>query len=257
MTFMSLRSPAELWSGRFGRERLPAEADIPRHRHLASFATVVVSGSIEQVCYAGRMVVRAGEMIVHPTLDTHADILPSGGAEILRLPWPAEQGLGGMHRLRDADAIVRAAEIDVNHASRLALAEVGPHGLRRAPHLDWPDVLADALAGAGLRSISDWAASHGLARETVSRGFSKTYGVSPMVFRAELRARSAWFRTILTTDRLADIAADAGFADQAHMTRAVRALTGCTPGYWRSRREHLPGVRPADTVGCKEPQRVS
>jgi len=31
---------------------------------------------------------------------------------------------------------------------------------------------------------------------------------------------------------LAEIAAVAGFADQSHMTRAVRALTGQTPGDW-------------------------
>jgi transcriptional regulator GlxA family with amidase domain len=32
---------------------------------------------------------------------------------------------------------------------------------------------------------------------------------------------------------LARIAAEAGFADQAHMTRALGALTGRCPGHWR------------------------
>jgi AraC-like DNA-binding protein len=32
---------------------------------------------------------------------------------------------------------------------------------------------------------------------------------------------------------LADIAADVGFADQAHMTRVVRQLTGLTPQRFR------------------------
>ncbi|HEY9013225.1 MAG TPA: AraC family transcriptional regulator [Devosia sp.] len=249
MTFMSLQSPVELWKGRFGREWLPAEGHIPRHRHLNAFATVVVSGCVEQICYAGRMVVRSGELIVHPTLDTHADNLRSNGADILRLPWPIEQGLGGTHRLSDADAIIRTAETNVTHAARLAFAEVARHGVERAPQHDWPDMLAEAMTGGHLDSVAGWAASQGLARETVSRGFRKAFGVSPVAFRAELRARAAWFKSVFTTDRFADIAAEVGFADQAHMTRAVRALTGSPPGYWRRRRERLPGYYLTGIVG--------
>jgi AraC-like DNA-binding protein len=32
---------------------------------------------------------------------------------------------------------------------------------------------------------------------------------------------------------LADIAAETGFADQPHMTRAITALTGVSPRAWR------------------------
>jgi AraC-like DNA-binding protein len=34
---------------------------------------------------------------------------------------------------------------------------------------------------------------------------------------------------------LAAIAAECGFADQPHLTRAVASLTGCPPGFWRRR----------------------
>lgn len=33
--------------------------------------------------------------------------------------------------------------------------------------------------------------------------------------------------------RLADVAADAGFADQSHMTRVFKRVTGVTPGDFR------------------------
>jgi AraC-like DNA-binding protein len=41
-------------------------------------------------------------------------------------------------------------------------------------------------------------------------------------------------RAIRTTDAsLVDIAAQFGFADQAHMTRSVKNLTARCPGAWR------------------------
>ncbi|MEO7735173.1 MAG: helix-turn-helix domain-containing protein, partial [Kofleriaceae bacterium] len=82
-------------------------------------------------------------------------------------------------------------------------------------------------------SLAGWAAQHGVARETVARGFAAAFGVSARQFRAELKAREAWLRIVRTPDSLAAIAAAAGFADQAHMTRGVRALTGAAPAAWR------------------------
>jgi AraC-like DNA-binding protein len=69
----------------------------------------------------------------------------------------------------------------------------------------------------------------------VSRGFAKVYGTTAASFRAEIRSRFALRQIIRTGVSLVEIAAYVGFADQAHMTRAVRALTGATPTYWRSK----------------------
>ncbi|MEO1086944.1 MAG: AraC family transcriptional regulator, partial [Acidobacteriota bacterium] len=35
---------------------------------------------------------------------------------------------------------------------------------------------------------------------------------------------------------IADIAVEAGFSDQSHLTRAFKAAFGITPGAWRRRR---------------------
>ena len=74
---------------------------------------------------------------------------------------------------------------------------------------------------------------NGLARETVSRGFAAAYGATPSVLRAELRARFAWLRITRGSDGLCNIAADTGFADQAHMTRWIHRITGAPPAAWR------------------------
>jgi AraC-like DNA-binding protein len=106
----------------------------------------------------------------------------------------------------------------------------------------WSDELAAALAIDSSLRIADWAETAGLSREAVSRGFRAHYGTSPARFRTELRARSAWARISGDSEPLAVIAHDLGFADQAHMTRAVKWLTGSSPGEWRVRSPlfHIP-----------------
>jgi transcriptional regulator GlxA family with amidase domain len=81
--------------------------------------------------------------------------------------------------------------------------------------------------------LSAWAEVKGLARETVSRGFAAAYGITPSVLRAELRARTAWLQITRGSDCLCGIAADTGFADQAHMTRWIHRITGAPPAAWR------------------------
>jgi transcriptional regulator GlxA family with amidase domain len=71
-------------------------------------------------------------------------------------------------------------------------------------------------------------------RETVSRSFTAAYGVSARRFALELQTRAAWLRIVRTREPLVAIANATGFADQPHMTRCVRALTGAPPSIWRS-----------------------
>ena len=160
------------------------------------------------------------------------------GATILRLPWRDAGDLGGVYPLADVDAIARAAERDPREAAWLARTQRS-RAARRGPATDLPDQLAADLAAGAVTSLAGWAAQLGVSRETASREFSAAYGVSARRFRAELKARAAWLRVVRTRDRLADIAAATGFADQAHMTRSIRALTGGSPAAWRRDRRVL------------------
>jgi AraC-like DNA-binding protein len=116
--------------------------------------------------------------------------------------------------------------------------EPAPPGREPAPtgEVDWPDLLAFDIRHRRVTHLSEWAASMGLALETVSRGFARLYGVGPARFRGEWRARQAWLQIVGTRDALIRIAAVAGFADQAHMTRSIVELTGAPPSFWRRRR---------------------
>jgi AraC-like DNA-binding protein len=213
-----------------GRERWSAGTRIPRHRHASAYAAVALSGGYEECGSAGRFRVSAGYVLLHGAFDAHLDRF-AGACEILNLPLDDVAFAFTIGRIRDADAIARLAERDPREAAASLLDQLTP--AVRGPR-DWQEALASALLnGPGLR-LDVWAETQGLAQATLSRGFARVFGVSPRVFRAEVRARRA-VTALATTDLpLARIASAAGFADQAHMTRAVSALTGLPPGRLRS-----------------------
>jgi AraC-like DNA-binding protein len=106
----------------------------------------------------------------------------------------------------------------------------------RAGEDDLPDRLAVDLRDDAQISLAAWAEGEGVAPRTLRRQFGQIYGTSPLAFRARARARRAW-QLIMTSDlTFASIAYDLGFADQAHMSRAVAGLSGRPPRQWRAAR---------------------
>lgn len=217
-----------------GIETLPCSFSLPRHRHLRAYATIVLRGCFEESGYAGRIRATAGDLLIHPSMDCHANQMVSAGVKLIRLEWSETNGAAGLYYLDQLDELACFAEKDILQAT-LLLQRAVRRGLPASSGRknDWPDLLLADLAGNSSLEIGAWAETHGLARETVSRGFAAAYGVAPSVLRAELRARNAWLRITKGSDGLSRIAADTGFADQAHMTRWVHRITGAPPTAWR------------------------
>jgi AraC-like DNA-binding protein len=167
-------------------------------------------------------------------MDCHANRMVSAGVKIIRLDWPDASRIDGLYHLENVDELAQTAEKDVGDATLLLERLLSERRLQSpGKKNDWPDLLLEDLAKSVSTSIGMWAATNGLARETVARGFAAAYGVAPSVLRAELRARAAWLRITRGSDRLCEIAVDTGFADQAHMTRWIRRVTGAPPAAWR------------------------
>jgi AraC-like DNA-binding protein len=217
-----------------GIDTLPHSFSLPRHRHLHAYATVVLAGSFEESGYIGRIRATTGDVLIHPALDCHANQMVSAGVKLIRLDWPDASGIGGLYHLRDVDELARIAEHDVIDATLLLKRVLRENGLSSPGQKnDWPDLLLADLARNASTEIGVWAEVNGLARETVSRGFTAAYGIAPSVLRAELRTRAAWLRITRGSDCLCRIAAETGFADQAHMTRWIHRVTGAPPAAWR------------------------
>lgn len=83
--------------------------------------------------------------------------------------------------------------------------------------------------GGGRLSISDLATMHGIDERTVRRDVKESTGLSPKALSMVLQFHRAL--RLLRDVGLdpASAAAEAGYADQAHMTRMFRKLGGFTP----------------------------
>jgi len=80
--------------------------------------------------------------------------------------------------------------------------------------------------------VRDVAAACGLSSSAFARLFRITFLRSPQAWQADRRIDAV--KGLLDTDvSLADAALQAGYSDQASMSRAFRRLVGASPGAWR------------------------
>jgi AraC-like DNA-binding protein len=205
---------------------------LPRHVHEVGFATIVLSGGYVEAGDTGRHRARPGDALIHRPYEFHLDRFDRDGAEVLIVPLLAERFACATGRLRDVDAIARFAESDAFAAGEAIREQLDPMPVALP---DWPDMLARDLREDPGLSLSEWGAAHGLSAGTISRGFGQLYGVAPATYRLLQRTHRAIRAIMGSRTPLAVIAQNCGFADQAHMVRSVRRVTGLAPGTLRDR----------------------
>ncbi|MFI6919423.1 DUF6597 domain-containing transcriptional factor [Nonomuraea spiralis] len=152
-----------------------------------------------------------------------------------------------IHELRDrrvpltalpALAALTVPALDEAPSDRLAVMRAAVLArLREAPG---PDPAAPAIAGALRmgRSVRDVAWTLGLSERQLHRRSVASFGYSPKTLQRITR-----FQRALTLARTglppADVAARAGYADQAHLSHDVKRLSGVTLGRLLSPVRHL------------------
>jgi AraC-like DNA-binding protein len=116
----------------------------------------------------------------------------------------------------DHRVAARVRELIRASVGEVSTGELGPGGLR-----------------AGELTADDLAAAAGCSRYAAYRAFTQAYGLAPSDYQRQLRVQAA--RRLLGADVApARAAAEAGFADQAHLTRWFRRYYGVTPGAYRA-----------------------
>ncbi|MDD2058016.1 AraC family transcriptional regulator [Pseudomonas sp. GD03860] len=81
--------------------------------------------------------------------------------------------------------------------------------------------------------LEDIGAAAGLSTSYLIRAFKQQFGLTPHAYLLDQRVQYA--RAQLRRGRLiAEVALEAGFADQAHLQRAFKRLLAATPGHYRS-----------------------
>jgi AraC-like DNA-binding protein len=165
-----------------------------------------------------------------PLLAVGARFHPGAAPELLRLPaWE----LLDRHAPLDALRPALAAPLDARLAgARDPLAALEQELLRALDGLGEPDRLvraAAALLGGGSLGVADAAARVYLSERQLQRRFVERVGYGPKVFQRVVRFQRAVRQLRREGVGLAGAAASAGYADQAHLTRESRRLSGLTP----------------------------
>lgn len=125
--------------------------------------------------------------------------------------------------------------------TRIAVPRDGP-----APELGW--AWRRLAASHGRVGVGTLAGEVGWSRRHLGERFRREFGLTPKVAGRVMRFERA-HRLLRTPERpgLAEVAARAGFYDQAHLHREWRELAGCTPSRWLA--EELPSVHDSDASG--------
>lgn len=140
--------------------------------------------------------------------------------------------------LAELTAPDESSELAMESLAHELLAEVTPAA--RAPERGarpprWLEAARDALHDRcdGVIGLAGLADAVGVSPGHLARAFRARYGSSPGEYQRRVRVARAARLLASSGERLARVALEAGFHDQAHFTRAFGAHVGITPARFR------------------------
>jgi AraC-like DNA-binding protein len=148
------------------------------------------------------------------------------GAELANRCVALDEVLG-----RGAETLVERLSGARRPSRRLALVEtILAGGLGAGPRLS-PEVIWAwrTLRAKPSAPVGDLAAEIGWSRTRLASRFAEQVGISPKRFARVVRFEKARRFLAQGSPSLAEVAARAGYYDQAHLCRDVGVLAGCTP----------------------------
>ena len=215
------------------------------HRHDGAYAALVVDGSHVEMSADGPVECMPGTLVLHPRWHAHGNRFGSVGAKVVNLDLDGAFTGEGLRVLRVHDA-KDALEVFTRAPHRLGELVAACRTAPTPTLQPWQHAFLRELEDGGL-GIATLAQRAGVSLAHASRTFVKSHGMAPQLLRRELRCRRA-LRLLADGMPLADIATASGFADQAHLTRTLRAATGAPPSRLRRRIKSVQDAMPATTV---------
>lgn len=169
-----------------------------------------------------------------PELRSQPNEFPTGRRELLRIDPFAMRDWLRMPLVEVANRTILLADIDRDLAARMetlieqknlraTLASANPPASTGLDRLE----LAARLVGGGW-AVEAAAGAINISSRQLERMFNRELGMSPRLWRSIIRFRAAALAARRGAS-LAQAASLGGYADQAHFSRASRALTGKTP----------------------------
>jgi AraC family transcriptional regulator len=226
-----------------------------RHSHEQAYFSFVLSGSYAEQCLSRCVQCQGETMLYHPPEEDHSDRFGGNGARLFSI----EVGPEWIKKLHRFDLVIdrplwlsekivpslswRAyrAFLDPQPRSALVMESASIELLYQLP---WKNPHPpDSGAAPWLRRAADILHSeyrdpfslHAVAVRVgahpvhLARTFRRRFGMTMGEYVRRLRLSHALEALGNSNSSLADIAEQAGFADQSHLGRVVRAVTGMTP----------------------------
>jgi AraC family transcriptional regulator len=234
--------------------RYAPQQQLPIHAHNGAFLTLTVGGGYHEYIGQTARCARSMHVAWHPPGEEHAVAVHADGALCLNIELSDElyaHGVDLSPRLAQpaepcAEAIQFARRLYSELAASDAAGALAMDGLmlellavlarmpetRRTQPAQWLKRARARIADLAASPISmrDLAMESGVHPVHLTRAFRHAYGVSPAQFARELRIERACRLLADPALALAEVATRAGFSDQSHMTRVLRARLGFTPG---------------------------
>jgi AraC family transcriptional regulator len=228
------------------------------HHHDDAWLCVVVAGRYEERIRGRTSQHGPGDMLFCPAFEQHAQQFHNRGAAVLIAPSPlAIVHLGESLCLADAPCTRSgaAADLGLRMAAELqqyddfsalvmqgmVMEAVGrfqrPGDRPATTSLPW---LREAKAFieycySDSVTIDDVARVAGRHPVHVSRAFREAFGQTIGECVRSARVRHAARSLLASKQPIAEIAAECGFCDQAHLSRSFKKVFGITPGVYRTR----------------------
>lgn len=238
-----------------------ADYKMSRHAHEQCFLHFVLHGNFSETCRNVERLVDPGTLVLHPAGEPHANhfhdcprvlriAVPKGYREALdgvrgfdapvylrpgsRATWLGQQlqqecNVAEGFALLSIESLLfeLLAEID-RYPEEAFTSRRPPAWLRRSR-----DLIHDRFAQ-GL-SLAEIAAPAGVHPIHLARAFRQHFSCSVGDYARHLRLDHA--RRLLVTSclPLTEVALEAGFTDQSHLTRALKQASGLTPAAFRRR----------------------
>jgi AraC-like DNA-binding protein len=234
----------------FSETRHAPGARLAAHTHPAAYFCLVRRGGFRERWRHGSADQSAGDVIFRAAAEEHENVFGGDGARCFNvaLDGPLLDGLAPeAQRARLGGERVRAVlarlcrEVGSRAPSRLVAEGLVYQALgeafeRDAPGgRDWLDHVRETIESRFDQplSVGALAAEVGVHPAHLSRAFHQRFGAPVLTYVRATRVRAA--RAMLRgSDRaLADVAALTGFADQSHLTRVFKRVTGVTPARYR------------------------
>lgn len=205
------------------------------HRHRCGYIALPLDGVYDEQSVDGVFKCRPGVAVVHGDWHEHADCFGAGGGFVMNIALPkglVEARDGSTLVAVDAGAIERLARRNPREAALAVLEEQRAARALDGAESGWTQTFANEMRETPQLKIADLAARLGVSREHASRKLKASLGASPAALRGELRFRLA-ADLLAGGHRPAHVAASAGYADQSHMARDIKARAGRTPKTFR------------------------